>query len=209
MERDSGKIGKEDGSIRSGSGYFNIQKGGVEEWNDVSSLSELSPDLRQRALLTGVRSDEELRCGTYFQVDHSVIFENVKREFEGKVEILSTREAMKRYDWVKDYWWNAVPVDSDKYTAKAELEWDNGYFLRVLPGQKVAFPMQACLFMSQEGISQNVHNLIIAEEGSDVQIITGCVSPGERRASHRGKRVLCEEKRKSHLYHDTQVVSRS
>ncbi len=31
------------------------------------------------------RSDEEPRCGTYFQVDHSVIFENVKREFEGKV----------------------------------------------------------------------------------------------------------------------------
>ena len=148
----------------------------VEGWNDVSSLSELSPDISRQALLTGVRSDEDLRCGTYFQMDHSVIFENVKREFEGKVEILSTREAMEKYDWVKDYWWNAVPVDSDKYTAEAELEWDNGYFLRVLPGQKVAFPMQACLFISQEGISQNVHNLIVAEEGSDVQIITGCAS---------------------------------
>ena len=36
--------------------------------------------------------------------------------------------------------------------------------------------MQACLFISQEGISQNVHNLIIAEEESDIQIITGCAS---------------------------------
>jgi len=34
--------------------------------------------------------------------------------------------------------------------------------------------MQACLCISQDGISQNVHNLIIAEEGSGVQIITGC-----------------------------------
>lgn len=155
---------------------LSIYKRDVKGWEDVSFLSELSHDLRQRALLTGVRSDEKLRCGTYFQVDHSVIFENVKREFEGKVEILSTREAIKRYDWVKDYWWNAVPVDSDKYTAEAELEWDNGYFFRVLPAQKVTFPMQACLFISQEGISQNIHNLIIAEEGSDVQIITGCTS---------------------------------
>jgi len=147
----------------------------VKEWEETP-LSELSDDLRQRALLTGVRSDEELRCGTYFQLDHSVIFEGVKKQFEGKIEILSTKEAIEKYDWVKDYWWNAVSVDSDKYTAEAELEWDNGYFLRALPDQKVVFPMQACLFLSQEEISQNVHNLIIAEEGSDLQIITGCTS---------------------------------
>jgi hypothetical protein len=53
----------------------------VKGWEDVSSLSELSSDLKQRALLTGIRSDEELRCGTYFQVDHSVIFENVKKHY--------------------------------------------------------------------------------------------------------------------------------
>lgn len=156
----------------------------VREW-EKTPLSKLYDDLKKKALLTGISSNEELRCGSYFQLDHSVVFAGVKKQFEGKVEIMSTKEAMQKYDWVKNYWWNAVPVDSDKYTAEAELQWDNGYFIRILPNQKVTFPLQACLFLSQEGISQNVHNLMIVEEGSDVQIITGCTSSA-RRALHIG-----------------------
>ncbi len=159
---------------------------GGKEWEKIPNLSQLPGDAKRTALLAGVRSDEAFRCGTYFQLDHSAIFESVKREFEGKVEIMSTKEALEKYDWVKDYWWRAVAVDSDKYTARAELDFDNGYFLRALPGAKVTFPMQACLFMSQNGISQNVHNLIIAEEGSDVQIITGCTSLDLGRGLHIG-----------------------
>jgi len=158
----------------------------AEEWGRIKNLSHLHNDARKTATLVGVKDDEGFRCGTYFQLDHSVIFESVKREFEGKVEIMSTKEALERYDWVKDYWWRAVQVDTDKYTAQAELNFDNGYFLRALPGAKVTFPMQACLFMSQDGISQNVHNLIIAEEGSDVQIITGCTSLGLESGLHVG-----------------------
>jgi len=158
----------------------------AEEWGRIPHLSELPDNVKGTALLAGVRSDEGFRCGTYFQLDHSVIFDSFKREFEGKVEIMSTREALEKYEWVKEYWWRAVAVDTDKYTAQAELDFDNGYFLRAFPGAKVTFPMQACLFMSQNGISQNVHNLIIAEEGSDVQIITGCTSPGLGRGLHVG-----------------------
>jgi len=158
----------------------------AEAWEGIPYLSQLPDDTRKSATLAGVKDDEEFRCGTYFQLDHSVIFESVKREFEGQIEIMSTKEALEKYDWVRDYWWRAVAVDSDKYTAQAELDFDNGYFLRALPGAKVTFPMQACLFMSQNGISQNVHNLIIAEEGSDVQIITGCTSPGLGRGLHIG-----------------------
>jgi len=158
----------------------------VKEWSDVSNLSELPEETKKTALLTGVVSDEEFRCGTYFQLDHSVVFEKVREEFKGKVEIMNTKKAMEEYDWVKDYWWKAVPVDTDKYTAQAELEWDYGYFLRALPGAKVTFPMQSCLFISQHGIDQNVHNLIIAEEGSEVQIITGCTAYDLRKGLHIG-----------------------
>ena len=158
----------------------------VKEWSDVSNLSELPEETKKTALLTGVVSNEESRCGTYFQLDHSVVFEKVREEFKGKVEIMNTKKAMEEYDWVKDYWWKAVPVDTDKYTAQAELEWDYGYFLRALPGAKVTFPMQSCLFVSQHGIDQNVHNLIIAEEGSEVQIITGCTAYDLRKGLHIG-----------------------
>jgi len=158
----------------------------AEEWGRVPHLSQLPDDTRKSAPLAGIKDDEGFRCGTYFQLDHSVIFESVRRGFEGKVEIMSTKEALEKYDWVRDYWWRAVAVDTDKYTAHAEIDFDNGYFLRAFPGIKVTFPMQSCLFMSQNGISQNVHNLIIAEEGSDVQIITGCTSLGLGRGLHVG-----------------------
>ncbi len=151
----------------------------AKDWEKIP-LTKLPEDIKKSALLAGIDIDEKLRCGTYFQLDHSVVFEHVKEQFKGKVEVMSVKEAINKYDWVRDYWWKAVPVDLDKYTATAELELDNGYFIRVLPNQKVIFPLQACLLLSQDGISQNVHNIIIAEEGSDVQIITGCTATAKR-----------------------------
>jgi Fe-S cluster assembly scaffold protein SufB len=104
-------------------------------------------------------------------MDHSVIYENVKQD---GLEIMSTIEAFKKYPWLKNYWWKAVPVNSDKYTAQVELRQTHGYFIRALSGVKVKLPVQACLFISQNGLAQNVHNVIIAEEGSELQLITGC-----------------------------------
>lgn len=150
-------------------------------------ISALSKDVVQRASDVGVKASEKGRAGAYFQVDYSVICQKVQEAFEGKVEVMSTEEALKRYDWVKDYWWKVVDLNTDKYTALAELKWDKGVFVRVLEGQKIAFPLQACFFISTEGLNQNVHNLIIAEPGSEVQVMTGCtVHRGVQTGLHVG-----------------------
>jgi Fe-S cluster assembly scaffold protein SufB len=67
-------------------------------------------------------------------------------------------------------------VDTDKYTASVELNPHNGYFIRALPGSKTIYPVQACLYLSKARISQNVHNIIIAEENSELHIIAGCTT---------------------------------
>lgn len=150
-------------------------------------LSALPAEVIRRAQDVGIKVEGEERAGTYFQVDHSVIFRGVQRALEEKAEIISTREALQKYDWVKDYWWKIIDVDQDKYTALAELKWDQGYFIRVFEGQKVDLPLQACLFISRDNLNQNVHNLIIAEPESEVQIITGCtIHPSVRRGLHVG-----------------------
>jgi Fe-S cluster assembly scaffold protein SufB len=150
----------------------------------VASLPE---DFAKRALTVGVRTDEGERAGTYFQVDHSTVFQKIQKMFEGKAEIMSTKDAFEKYDWMEDYWWKVVSADADKYTALAELEWDKGYFIRALEGQKITLPLQACLFISKDNLDQNVHNVIIAEPNSEVQIITGCtVHPNVRRGLHVG-----------------------
>ncbi len=96
-------------------------------------------------------------------------------------------EALKKHDWVKDYFWQLVPVDQDKYTASAFLELHDGYVIRALPGSKSIYPIQACLYLDKENLQQNVHNLIIAEEGSELHIITGCAtSPHMKRGVHVG-----------------------
>ena len=78
-------------------------------------------------------------------------------------------------------------MDADKYTARAQLDLHDGYVIRALPGSKVIYPVQACLYLEKEGLSQNVHNIIIAEEGSELHIITGCATAAHlRRGLHVG-----------------------
>ena len=150
-------------------------------------LAELPDEVLSRAREVGVKTDGTDRAGSYFQIDHSVIFARVQEAFEGKVEVMSVREASERYGWVEDLMWSLVSRDADEYTRLAAERLDNGYFFRVLENQRVTIPLQACLFISTEGLNQNVHNIVIAEPGSEVQIVTGCtVHPNVGKGLHVG-----------------------
>jgi len=150
----------------------------------VEELGGLSEDDKKRMILAGVDAEEKDRSGTYVQKDTAVIHSRSKQE---GLEVLPIKEALKQYDWVQDYYWKLVGVDTDKYTARAQLELHDGYVIRALPGSKVVYPVQACLYLEKEGLSQNVHNIIIAEEGSELHIITGCATaPHLKRGLHVG-----------------------
>jgi len=156
----------------------------VKEHGKIQKLKNLSGEVKEKAISVGVEAVEACRSGSFFQMDHSVILSSA---YKSGLEVMSSTEALKKYDWLQDYWWKAANVDADKYTAQAELKQNHGYFLRALPGAKVEFPLQACLYMTQDGLAQNVHNIIIAEEGSELHIITGCTTaPGVRTGLHIG-----------------------
>ncbi len=87
--------------------------------------------MKDRAITVGIDAEEACRSGSFFQMDHSVI---LAAAHQSGLEVMSTTEALEKYDWLKDYWWKAVEVDADKYTAQAELQQHQGYFLRALPG---------------------------------------------------------------------------
>ena len=46
--------------------------------------------------------------------------------------------------------------------------------------------MQACLYLARGNSIQDVHNIIIAEEGSELHIITGCSTAGHEPGLHLG-----------------------
>jgi Fe-S cluster assembly scaffold protein SufB len=140
----------------------------------IESLESLSQQAKEAAIMTGIDIGEESRSGSYFQVDQSVVYESLNKAYEGQLEIMSTTAALGKYDWLEDYYWKAVPVDQDKYTAQVEFYMTHGYFIRVFPHQKPKYPVQSCLLVAENYISQNVHNIIIVEEGAELQVITGC-----------------------------------
>ena len=148
--------------------------------NDHSELNgrerELSAKLREVALLSGFDPEEKQRSASYLQKDADVLYEKVTGLYDGQVEIMSIERALEEYDWLWDYWWKTVDVDADKFTAYTELYQKGGSFIRILPGAKVELPIQSCLMMSEQEGSQRVHNIVIAEEGSSAEIVSGCTT---------------------------------
>lgn len=145
----------------------------AEEEEKEISLTELPEEYKRRALHAGIITTEEGRSGTFFQKDTRVLCAHPKQE---GLEVMSTTAALKKYDWLYEYLWSAVASDADKYTAAVALYRTHGYFIRTLPGTKTTFPVQACLFISKKDLVQRVHNVIIAEPGSELHIITGCTT---------------------------------
>ena len=147
-------------------------------------MCALPEDDRQRLLMSGLDVTGKGRGGTYVQKDTTVIHCHSMQE---GVEVMPVKKALEKYDWVKDYFWKLVPADQDKYTASAALELHDGYVIRALPGSKSIYPIQACLYIDKENLQQNVHNLIIVEEGAELHVITGCAtSPRMKRGVHVG-----------------------
>jgi Fe-S cluster assembly scaffold protein SufB len=147
-------------------------------------LCELPEDEQQRLIMAGLDVTEKDRGGTYFQKDTSVIHCDTRQD---GIEVMPIQRALDQHDWIGDYYWKLVPVDMDKYTAAAELGLHDGYVIRALPGSQSVYPIQACLYLDKDGLQQNVHNIIIAEEDSELHIITGCsTSPHMKKGVHVG-----------------------
>jgi Fe-S cluster assembly scaffold protein SufB len=142
---------------------------------------QVEREMRKGAKKVGI--DLEANRPTYFQADHDSLirFSNVKG-----IEVLSTKEALKKYPWLKAYFWKAVDKEKDEYTKYSSTHEFNGYFIRAKKNVKTSIPIQACLYLKTNKLIQNVHNIIIAEEGSELNIITGCIIARHKAGTHIG-----------------------
>jgi hypothetical protein len=139
----------------------------------LDDLTQLPAEDVRKLLDVGVSTGDGDRAGTFFQMDRSVV--HCKTTQPG-VEILGITEAAARHEWLKDYLWRHIQPDQDAYTAHSRQLPHEGYFIRAEAGVKVAHPVQSCLYIAKQGFAQNVHNVVIAEPGSDLHIITGCAT---------------------------------
>lgn len=152
--------------------------------SDLTDLEDLPQEERARLSQTGLEVDISRRAGSYFQKDQEIV--HAMSSTEG-VEILGLAAALEKYEWMKDYYWNAVPRDKDRITQYvAKQKEPRGVVVIARKGVKITLPLQACLFLSDEKI-QHVHNIFIAEEGSEMHLISGCASASSgQTGSHLG-----------------------
>jgi Fe-S cluster assembly scaffold protein SufB len=151
----------------------------------TEDLLTLSADDQKALLNVGVVPSEENRSGTFIMLNNAVSHASVKQDDE--VELMSLQDAIKKYDWVKDYFWKLVRPDADKYTAMTYLQDADGYFIRAPAGKKSKMPVQTCLLIGSKQVSQTVHNIVVVEEGAQLDVITGCSTrKGVEKGLHLG-----------------------
>jgi len=145
----------------------------TEKHEYVNKLSQIESEDAEQLLDVGVDTEEKDRSGTFIQKDKSVI--HCKTCQEG-VDIMGISQAAEEYGWLKEYMWKNVSPDKDEFTSRAYEKPHEGYFIRSLPDARTEHPVQSCLYIAKDGFSQHVHNIVIAEEGSELHIITGCAT---------------------------------
>lgn len=137
----------------------------------VDDLNGIKNEEAESFLNVGIDMSEAGRSGTFIQKDASIIHCNTK---QNGIDIMKISDAVKTDGQAEDYLWKNISSDHDDFTAYAKENPHEGYFIRAQKGVKSIDPVQACLHIATESFSQNVHNVVIAEEGSDLHIITGC-----------------------------------
>lgn len=138
----------------------------------VEKLDDIPDDVQQSMLNVGILPSGKGRAGSMLFMDNSVVHSSTNKI--AGLEMISTRKALEKYNGLKEYSWRLVSPDKDKYTARSFLEDADGYFIRVKAGAKVEMPVQTCMLIGSDKKAQEVHNIIIVEEGASLDILTGC-----------------------------------
>ena len=147
----------------------------------VDSLNELSDDHKKALANVGVDIEEKNTIGSYVQVNSDAIYTKMYSD----IIIMPITQALEKFE-LDDYYWSAVKM-GDKYGARVANELTEGYFIRAPKGVKKTIPLQTCLLIGSEEVSQNVHNIIIVEDGAELNVITGCTtSPHVKSGLHLG-----------------------
>jgi uncharacterized protein len=152
---------------------LNVYRDDAAPHDYLSELNQIDAGDAQQFLNVGVDPSENGRGGSFIQKDRSVIH---CRSCQPGIEIMGISQARNQHEWLKEYIWKNVSPESDLFTSRVKEKPHEGYFIRSLPGTKSIQPVQACLYIASEKFSQHVHNIVIAEENSELHIITGCAT---------------------------------
>ncbi len=166
--------------------YVSATEGKAKSWED------LPEGVRNTFDRLGIpEAEKNFLAGVEAQFDSEVVYSKVREDLEKLgVVFCSTDEALKKYpELLKKYFATIVPPDDNKFAALNLAVWSGGSFVYIPKGVEVPIPLQAYFRINSSNMGQFERTLIIADEGSKVHYIEGClpewevVSTGEEMVS--------------------------
>jgi Fe-S cluster assembly scaffold protein SufB len=110
-----------------------------------------------------------------------VVYHKVREDLEAQgVLFLDTDTALQKHeDLFREHFTKVIPANDNKFAALNTAVWSGGSFIWVPEGVKVDIPLQAYFRINQQNMGQFERTLIIAEPGSYIHYVEGCLPAGE------------------------------
>ncbi len=145
-------------------------------WDDVPE------DIKRTFDRLGIpEAERKFLAGVGAQYDSEVVYHNLQRALEDQgVIFLSADQGLAEHpDLFKQYFGTIIPPSDNKFAALNSAVWSGGSFIYIPPGVQVDIPLQAYFRINAKDMGQFERTLIIADEGSYIHYVEGCLPAGE------------------------------
>src|SRR5688500_12167802 len=155
----------------------------IKPMNKVQSWDDMPDDIKSTWDKLGIpEAEKNFLGGVSAQYESESVYHKIKTELEDMgVVFLDMDSALREHpDLVKEYFGTIIPANDNKFAALNTAVWSGGSFIYVPKGVHVDIPLQAYFRINAQNMGQFERTLIIAEPGSYVHYVEGCLLKGER-----------------------------
>ncbi len=149
----------------------------------ASRWEDLPEEIRDTYDRIGIpEAEKKFLAGVSAQYESEVVYKSIQDTLKKKgVVFLDMDSGLREHpDIVKQYFGTIIPPGDNKFAALNSSVWSGGSFVYVPKGVKVDLPLQAYFRINAANMGQFERTLIIAEEGSFVHYVEGCLPAGEQ-----------------------------
>lgn len=150
-----------------------------QKYAKVRNWDNLPLFIRQSLATRNLANGDKSFSGETIQVESEAVFSNIDKSYLG-LGVLHTDmdTALKEHpNIVKKYFASVINASEHKIVALSYAFWSGGSFVYVPKNVCVKLPIHATYGISTKNFGQFEHSLVIAEEGSSVHCIEGCMAP--------------------------------
>lgn len=149
----------------------------------VASWEELPAEIKDTYDKIGIpEAEKKFLAGVSAQYESETVYNSIQKMLTKKgVVFLDMDSGLREYpEIVKQYFGTIIPPGDNKFAALNSSVWSGGSFVYVPKGVRVDLPLQAYFRINAANMGQFERTLIIAEEGSFVHYVEGCLPAGEQ-----------------------------